>query len=209
MRFRFVAFLVICIFYPSLMLSAQGEPSDDLLKLYEKLIKAKRIYIESFGDDSINKSLQSMLVAAFTSSKRFIITENKEKADLILKGNALEKTSQEAHALGSASSVAGAAGGHSGSISGTANKDFASLSGSSSGGFIAQQLGIEDSQSSTETINDARVAVRLVSADGDVVWATTQESKGGKYKGSIADAADKVIKQLLRDIEKLEKKSTP
>ena len=140
-----------------------------------------------------------MIVDALRSSHRFIVTENKEKADLILKGAALEKTSQELHAIGSATAVAGAAGGHSASVVGNGG----SVSGSSSGGFAAHSLGIEDSQASTETINDARVAVRLVSSDGDVVWSTTQESKGAKYKGASADVSDKIVKQLLRDIEHL------
>jgi len=55
---------------------------------------------------------------------------------------------------------------------------------------------------STETVNDARLAVRLVSQDGDVIWSTTQESTGAKFKGASADVADKVAKQLLRDIDK-------
>jgi hypothetical protein len=96
---------------------------------------------------------------------------------LILKGAALEKTSQEAHALGS-SVVAGAAEGHSASVAGSA-----------------------DSQASIESTNDARVSVRLVSLEGDVIWSTTQESKGAKYKGATADVADKVVKQLLWDME--------
>ena len=118
-----------------------------------------------------------MVIDALRASKRFIITENREKADLILKGAALEKTSQEAHALGS-SVVAGAAEGHSASVAGSA-----------------------DSQASIESTNDARVSVRLVSLEGDVIWSTTQESKGAKYKGATADVADKVVKQLLWDME--------
>jgi hypothetical protein len=133
--------------------------------------------VESFGNDSINKTLQAMVIDALRASKRFIITENREKADLILKGAALEKTSQEAHALGS-SVVAGAAEGHSASVAGSA-----------------------DSQASIESTNDARVSVRLVSLEGDVIWSTTQESKGAKYKGATADVADKVVKQLLWDME--------
>ena len=172
-------------------------------ELTDKLLKAKRIYLDSFGEDPINKALQAMVLDAIRASKRFIVTENKEKADLILRGAALEKTTQEAHALGSATSVATAAGGHSASISGTSTPVGGSISGSSSGGFVARQMDIEDSQASVETINDARVAVRLVSSDGDVVWSTTQESKGGKYKGAMADAADKIVKQLLRDLDKL------
>jgi len=164
-------------------------------ELTGKLLRAKRVYLDSFGEDPVNKALQAMVLDALRASKRFIVTEDKEKADLILKGAALEKTTQEAHALGSGTSVAGAAGGHSASVAG--------VSGSSSGGFVARQLGVEDSQASVETLNDARVAVRLVSNDGDVVWSTTQESKGAKYKGAMADAADKVVRQLLRDLEKL------
>ena len=45
-------------------------------------------------------------------------------------------------------------------------------------------------------------AVRLVDADGDVIWSTTQESLGAKFKGASADVADKIVKQLLADIEK-------
>jgi hypothetical protein len=47
--------------------------------------------------------------------------------------------------------------------------------------------------------------VRLVDREGDVLWATTQESKGAKYKGSSADVADKVVKELLRDVAKVAK----
>ena len=126
-----------------------------------------------------------MVVDAIRSTKRFIVTENKDKADLFLKGTALEKTSQELHALGSAVTVAGA----------SANRHAAS----------AHQASTADSQTNTETINDARASVRLVSKDGDVVWSTTQESTGAKYKGSTADVAGKIVKQLLRDIAKLEK----
>lgn len=171
----------------------------------EVLLSIKRIYVDSFGDDLISKQLQSMVITSLTESKRFVVTENRERADAILKGTALEKTSQEVHSYGSATAVGGAVGGHSGSINGTVSNGNGVISGSSSGGFVAHHAAIDDSSTNTETIDDARVAVRLVDKDGDVVWTTTQESKGAKYKGSSADAADKVTKQLLRDIEKLEK----
>ena len=116
-----------------------GKPVQVDEETAEKLLKAKRIFVESFGDDSTNRTLQSMIVDALRSSHRFIVTENKEKADLILKGAALEKTSQELHAIGSATAVAGAAGGHSASVVGNGG----SVSGSSSGGFAAHSLGIE------------------------------------------------------------------
>ena len=184
-----IAVMLGC-FFAAAQTESQGARetrADNRAELTSMLARAKRIYVESFGDDRISKTLQAMLVDSFTSTKRFIITENRDRADLILKGSALEKTSQELHALGSGTTVV-AGSGHENS--------------NGSGSFSARGSGIEDAQTSTETINDARIAVRLVSPDGDVVWSTTQESKGAKYKGAIADCADKVAKQLLRDIEK-------
>ncbi|MGA2856201.1 MAG: hypothetical protein ABSE40_04995 [Candidatus Sulfotelmatobacter sp.] len=167
------------------------------------LLKVKRIYVDSFGDDIISKELQSMIVSSLVATKRFKVTENRERADAILKGVALEKTSQELHAYGEATSVGGASGGGNSSISGGGG----TISGSSSGGFVAQHMGTSDSSVNTETINEARVAIRLVNPEGDVIWTSTQESKGAKYKGASADVADKCVKQLLRDVEKLEDSS--
>jgi hypothetical protein len=164
------------------------------------LLRVKRIYVDTFGDDIISKELQSMIVSSLTASKRFKVTENREKADAILKGVALERTSQEVHAYGEATSVGSAGGGGHSEISGSGG----SISGSSSGGFIARHMGTSDSSLNTETVNEARIAVRLVDPDGDVIWTSTQESKGAKYKGASADVADKCVKQLMRDIEKLE-----
>jgi len=169
--------------------------------LAQKLLNAKRVFVESFGDHAVNKSLTAMLLDALRTSKRYIITENREKADLILKGTALEKTTQEYHALASATSVAGAAGAHNSSVIGTPNL----VTSSSQGGFAAHSAAIDDSQASTETIETARVAVRLVTPDGDMVWSTTQESRGGKYKGATADVADKVVKELARELDRLTK----
>jgi curli biogenesis system outer membrane secretion channel CsgG len=166
----------------------------------------KRIYVDSFGDDAINKQIQAMVMSQLTATKRFIVTENKEKADAILRGAGLEKTSQESHAFNTGTAAGAASGYHSGSVSGHVVNGSGSISGSSSGGFSAASAAINDSYASTETINDARISVRLVNQEGDVIWATTQESKGAKYKGASADVAEKVVKQLFRDLEKAEQK---
>jgi curli biogenesis system outer membrane secretion channel CsgG len=181
--------------------------------LQRKLLAVKRIYVESFGDDAIGKQTQAMVISALAESKRFIVTENKDKADAILRGTGLEKTSQEFHALNDKAAAGTAVGSHHGSISGSYSQvngtGYGSLSGESHGGLVARSEAVDDSTASTQTIDHARLAVRLVSADGDVIWASTQESRGAKYKGASADAADKIVKQLPRDIEKLEKPPTP
>jgi curli biogenesis system outer membrane secretion channel CsgG len=139
------------------------------------LLKVKRIYVDSFGDDAVSKESQSMIVSALVATNQFKITENRERADAVLKGVAIEKTSQELHAYSEGTAVGGRNGG----------------------------AAVKDSSANTETIQDAKIAVRLVDLNGDVIWTSSQESKGAKYKGSSADAADKCVKQLLRDIERL------
>jgi curli biogenesis system outer membrane secretion channel CsgG len=172
--------------------SAAPNPAPDpRAELIAKLVSVKRVYVDSFGDDSVSKSLQAMVINALDESKRFIVTENKEKADAILKGRSIESTSQEVHATGSGTRVAAAGGSES-----------SSPGGGGHGGFAAKAMGIDDSTLSTETITEARLAVRLVSSDGDVIWSTTQESRGAKFKGASADVADKIVKQLLHDLDK-------
>jgi curli biogenesis system outer membrane secretion channel CsgG len=174
-----------------------------------ELLKVKRIFVDSFGDDAISKEMQSMIVSSLVETKRFKVTENRDKADAILKGVALEKTAQELHAYGESTAVGGASGGSHGEISGSVVNGNGTISGSSSGGFIARHMGTSDSSVNTETIDNARVAIRLVNRDGDVIWTSTQESKGAKYKGASADAAERCVKQLLRDVEKMERDSVP
>jgi hypothetical protein len=41
-----------------------------------------------------------------------------------------------------------------------------------------------------------------VDQEGTVVWAYSQDSPGGKVKGAIADAIERAVKQLLREVEK-------
>jgi hypothetical protein len=44
--------------------------------------------------------------------------------------------------------------------------------------------------------------VRLVDKDGDVIWSTTQESQGAKFRGSMADVADKIARKLAEETQK-------
>jgi curli biogenesis system outer membrane secretion channel CsgG len=200
---KFVWPLVAALMFPCLVGFSQSttpetpapKPAPDpRAELDAKLLSMKRVYVDSFGDDAISKSLQAMVINALDESKRFIVTENKEKADAVLKGRSIETSSQELHGTGSGTHVAMAGGSESAHV----NPE----GGSAHGGFAAKAMGIDDSTVSTETITEARLAVRLVSSDGDVIWSTTQESRGAKFKGASADVADKIVKQLLHDLDK-------
>lgn len=154
----------------STVASSKKQPQPSLA---DRLSKIRRIYIESFGDDPISRQMKALLIDAITSSNRFIVTENKQRADAILKGVGTEQSSHELHST------------HDGTLVG----NFAGVGG------------ISDSSTSTETLRQAHLTIRLVSSDGDVLWSTEKESTGGKFKGPAADVADQAVKQLLSDLE--------
>src|SRR5581483_11480374 len=78
-----------------------------------------------------------------------------------------------------------------------------SSSGYARGGTYGS-FGISDSQShhSKERKHEAYAAVRLCNRDGDVLWSTTQESQGAKFRGASADVAAKIAHQLTLDLER-------
>jgi hypothetical protein len=41
-----------------------------------------------------------------------------------------------------------------------------------------------------------------VNKDGDVIWSTTQESFGAKFRGASADVTDKITIKLKDDFER-------
>lgn len=70
-------------------------------------------------------------------------------------------------------------------------------------------LGVGETESShiEERKHEAVAAVRLVNKDGDVIWSTTQESLGGKFRRASTDVADRITKRLIDDYERARKLS--
>jgi hypothetical protein len=68
--------------------------------------------------------------------------------------------------------------------------------------YASVGVGEHSSTRIAERRHEASAAVRLVNKEGDVIWATTQESTGGKFRGASADVADKITRQLLADYER-------
>src|SRR5437899_7854229 len=54
------------------------------------LLKLRRIFVESFGEDAVSREAQSMITSALVETKRIKVTEKLERADAILKGAANE-----------------------------------------------------------------------------------------------------------------------
>ena len=66
-------------------------------------------------------------------------------------------------------------------------------------------MGDNESEHSAERRHEAIAAVRLVNKDGDVIWSTTQESLGAKFRGASCDVAEKITSKLKEDFERAKK----
>ena len=74
-----------------------------------------------------------------------------------------------------------------------------------SAGARSLSVGVGDRESTDihERKHEALATVRLVNKDGDVIWSTTQESDGAKFRGASADVADKIARQLAADYDRV------
>src|SRR5581483_10291045 len=61
------------------------------------LASAKRIYIEQLGGGQSSDQMRDMIISAVQNSGLFVITENQETADAIIKGSADDKIYTENH----------------------------------------------------------------------------------------------------------------
>jgi hypothetical protein len=99
------------------------------------------------------------------------------------------------------------AGTSNGSGSSTSSRYNGASSGYSDRSSRSLNLGVGDNESSNikQRMHEALATVRLVNKDGDVVWSTTQESTGAKFRGASADVADRITRQLVSDYERVRK----
>lgn len=159
------------------------------------LVDVKRIFVDQLGGGKTSDQFRDMLIAAIQSSGLFAITESQEKADATLKGSGDDLIFSEEHNSSDSLGIHATAG--SGSSS-TAMHDGVSANNT-------KGIGVTDSESSKsqERHHEATGSVRLVGKNGDVIWSTTQESNGGKFRSAMADVADKITKQLAEEARKM------
>jgi curved DNA-binding protein CbpA len=152
------------------------------------ILNVKRIYVAELTGGAPADALRELLIAGINSTKLFVLTENPEHADAVLKGAADDHTFEDTFDSSTSVSSRGGSGKNSGSSR-------------SSGSYLSSGVADNDSHHIKERKHEAFAAVRLVNSDGDVLWSTTQESLGGKFRGASADVAAKVAHQLSLDYE--------
>ncbi len=151
-----------------------------------KLLGVRTIYVEELRGGDGREQIRDMLIGSLQRTGLFIITDDQEHADAYLRGSAEDLIFMEVHRQRDGIQVRGSAS--------TSDRD------SDESQFHSGSFGVGDTDEAyrREQKHEAMAAVRLVLRSGEVVWSTTQESGGAKYRGPAADVAERVAKELLR-----------
>jgi hypothetical protein len=188
MRTR-IDFLASCAFAASLAAQSTTGAGDSV----DNLLAVRRIYVGPLSGGAQALALRDLIIASLDSTKLFILTDKEERADAVLKGAADDKTFTDTFDTYSGVSGHDALG---------KSASGASLAARASGISGGNALSENDSHHSRERKHEAYATVRLCNKDGDVLWSTTQESLGGKFRGASADVAAKIAHQMTLDYER-------
>jgi len=178
-------------------ITAAEKIDEDVLR---QLLIVRRVFVDRLSGGETATQMRDMIVSSLQNARLFVITENQERADAVLRGSAEDLVFTEDH---SSSDSAHAQANFGLGGSGSSNSRTATRGPRSQYGGV--NVGDSESSRSTERKHEAVAAVRLVNKDGDVIWSTTQESMGGKFRGSSADVADRITRKLLEDYDRAKK----
>jgi hypothetical protein len=174
--------------------AADPPPSTATLEEHSlrQLLTIRRVFVDRMTGGETAAQMRDILISTLEGAKLFILTENQERADVVLRGGSEDLVFTDTHTS-------------SDSINAHMNAGTGRTSTKSSGPYGGVGVGDNESDHSTDRRHEAVAAVRLVNKDGDVIWSTTQESLGAKFRGASADVADKITGKLKEDFERARK----
>ena len=159
--------------------------------LSKQLLSIKRIYVERLTGGETAAQMRDLIIASLHGSKLYILTENPERADAVLRGAAEDLIYTDQFQSSESVDLRGGLG--------TGSRSTRTTTAARS---VSVSVGDKDATDIHERKHEALGTVRLVNKDGDVIWSTTQESTGAKFRGASADVADKITRQLAADYER-------
>jgi hypothetical protein len=162
-----------------------------------QLLNIRRVYVDRLTGGETAAQMRDILISAMEGCNLFVLTEKEDRADAILRGAAEDLVFTEMHQTSDGINAHLNAGGSRGS-----GNYFGHTNSSMNTGLA---IGETESEHSTDRRHEAIAAVRLVNKDGDVIWATTQESLGAKFHGASTDVADKITGKLKDDFDRARK----
>ncbi len=188
---KLVAFsLLLALSGAVLAQSPEPPPGTPALQTVGSLLQVRRIYVGELIGGFHADALRELLIASLDSTKLFVLTENAERADAVLKGAGNDSSFTDSLDKEGGVNVR-ENGGKGNSSSRSSGSLYGAISGSDNESYHIK-----------EHKHEAYAAVRLCNRDGDVLWSTTQESMGAKFRGASADVAAKVARQLTSDFDR-------
>ena len=161
----------------------------------KQLLQIRRVYVDHLTGGETAAQMRDILSSSLEGSKLFVLTENAERADATLKGAAEDLVFTEVHSS-------------SESLNARSNLGTGRANSTSRGAYAGFGVGESESEHSAERRHEAVAAVRLVNKEGDVIWATIQESLGAKFRGASTDVADKITAKLKEDYARARRLAT-
>ena len=175
---------------PAAKQSAELDPEQET---QAALAKVRRIYVDILTGGESALRLRDLLMSSIQASKLFIVTEDEDKADAVLKGagkdDVFTDTFQSSDNINA----------HSQMSLGIGNNNTNSTQRYSDRNTISFGAGESENHKTEERKHEAIATVRLVSKDGDVIWSATEESLGAKFAGASVDVVEKITKKLAED----------
>src|SRR3954463_11634369 len=187
------SFTLSLLFFPALLLAADQGPQyrQNPTSTVTGLGQVQRVYVEPLTGSAAAQALRDLIISSLNSTKLFVLTDNPERADAVLKGAADDKAFEDT--FDTDTSLSGRTGAGIYGLTGRSTK--------SSGGYGAESTAQRESHRIKERKHEAYATVRLCNNVGDVIWSTTQESPGAKFRGASADVAAKIARQLTIDFD--------
>ena len=173
-----------------------------------QLLGIRRIFVDRLTGGETAAQMRDLIIGSLQGARLFILTENTERADAFLRGASEDLIYTDAY---QSSEGINAHIGDSDHESTSTSTRFNGAGGGASrsvGRSLSAGVGENESSNTKERKHEALATVRIVNKDGDVIWSTTQESNGAKFRGASADVADKITRQLVIDVEKLRRTGT-
>jgi hypothetical protein len=188
---------------PVLLIVAAAALAQTPEELPGQLLGVKRIFVDRLTGGETAAQMRDLLISSLQGSKLFILTENADRADAFVRGAAEDLIYVDI--FQSHEGIDAHVGGSDSGSTGVSTRFNGAGGGASRSAARSLNMGIGENEASTtnERRHEAIATVRIVNKEGDVIWSTTQESNGAKFRGASADVADKIARQLVTDLEKL------
>jgi hypothetical protein len=172
-----------------------GDEEEDLppeLETLAAFAKVRRIYVDILTGGESAGRIRDLLMSSIQASKLFIVTEEEDKADAVLKGAGHDQvftdTFQSSDSINAHSQMNIGMGNNS-----ATNQKYSDRNNISFG------AGESENRKTEERKHEAIATVRLVNKNGDVIWSATEESLGAKFVGASVDVVAKIAKKLAAD----------